>query len=205
MKNLQLLLLAFTFLAISNLNAQKPSCLVVTANRDTLSGIFVKADEQLTILQMSDRQRIELQPGAIYEYALLQPDGSMISYQFIKHPKTGRMKPMRRLVDGYYKLFLDKEPSRSSVNLALPKNSSVPSLTSVYYLASYSEDAVEVSPKLWETVLKTHLADCAPVLEHIDRKHFKFKDLPSIVASYNAYVRQTIANERKADSILLEK
>lgn len=207
MKKTQFLLAVFLFLFSFNVQAQKMPCLVVTTNFDTLYGIFIKADSELTIIQTIDRQKIMLKPEAVYEYALLQADGTAISYQFIKHPLSGEHKSMRRLVDGYYKLFLDKEPSRSLVNPALPKNSPVQPLASVYYLATHREDAVKISHKSWATILKKRLADCATVVESIDRKQFKFKDLPAIVASYNAYVRQAIANERKVkvDSIILER
>ncbi|MFN7116904.1 MAG: hypothetical protein ACK4TA_08915 [Saprospiraceae bacterium] len=205
MKKTTILLVVFTTLVFFNLQAQKLPCWVVTTNADTLTGIFIKANHQHLVLQSADDQRIELQPETIYEYLLLQNDGTSVPYQFIKHPETGKRKPMQRLVDGYYKLFLDKEPAQSTVNPALPKNTSMPHQMSVYYLASYSEDAIEVSSKNWETVLKTYLADCDPLIESIERKKLKFKDLSAMVASYNAYMRRVLANQGKLEAPIMEK
>lgn len=205
MRKTYLLPIISLFLIPFGAAAQAVPCVVVTASFDTLTGIFVKSDDKLVFKQAYKKHRTALLPEEIYEYKLLQSDGTSISYQYIMHPKTGKRVPMRRLIEGYYKLYLHKESVLSSVNPALPKNSSVPRLASVYYLASYSEDAVEVSPRNWKQVLYKRLVDCPPLLESIAEKNFQFKQLPAIIASYNAFVRQDAVNQKKADAPILEK
>lgn len=203
MKKIYLLLFLLNNCLI--VSAQKSPCQVITARFDTLTGICIQADRQLILLQNDPKDKVVFHPEAIYEYALLQSDGTAIPYQYILQPETGQRKPMRRVVDGYYKLYVDKKRARSTVNPALPKNSSVPRLISVYYLTSYSEDAVEVSPKNWERVLYQRMADFPMLVENRMRNDFQFKQLPHIVAAYNAFVRQQVINQQKADTPIMEK
>lgn len=112
---------------------------------------------------------------------------------------------MRRLVDGSLKLYMDKVPSRSSVNPALPKNSSVPQYVTVYYLASSSEDAVEISIYNWKAILQNRLADYPALLQSIGQKGFRFKDLATIVATYNAFRRQEIIPKKEVEVISEER
>ncbi len=201
MKKTHVLTILLTLTLAVSAIAQKSPCRIVTSNLDTLFGTFIEADSKLIFTQSYNRQRIALRPEEVLEYALLQADGTEVVYQFILHAASGKRVPMHRLVDGYYKLYLHKEPKTSSVNPALPKNSPVPHMTSVYYLASYSEDAVKVSPRNWERVLQKRLADCPLLLEDIADKNFQFKHLPAVVATYNALMRQEIAIGKRQMSL----
>jgi|GEM_PF-2046344 hypothetical protein len=165
--------------------AQGYNCTVITNGRDTLTGKFIRADQTLTIHHTFTNRRLVLEPHQIHEFAITHPDGTQDVYHFIADPKTGRFKPMRRLIDGELKLFEDRVPTANAVNPGLPKGASRPPQRSVFYVATYSEDAVELNSQNWKEMLSEHLGDCPTLVENLQQKKYQFRDLPALIAAYN--------------------
>lgn len=179
------LLIALQLFAPIPTYLQVADCTIITNQRDTISGIFVSADQVLTIRPVWDKRHLVLHPHQIFEYALMRPDGTQDFYQFITMPGTNTIKPMRRLVDGDLKLFEHKEKQVSAVNPGLPKGASVPPKASIFYIGSYSEDVVRVTAQSWKAILKTRLQDCPALVKNLGQRGYRFSNLPSIVAAYN--------------------
>lgn len=193
-------LLIIVLSAVASLPAmgQRMPCILVTTNADTLIGTYVNADQNGLLLKWGNNQTVKFSLQQVHEYALLQADGTAIPYQYIIQLESGQRKPMRRLVDGKWKLYLDKVPFRSSVNPGLPKNAAVTHYTMVYYLSSDGVSAIKTTERTWKTLLQERMADCAMLMQHLGRNGYQFKDLPAIVAAYNAYVRQETINDKRA-------
>lgn len=194
----RLCLISLILLASSLAMGQKMPCILVTTNADTLTGTYVKADHQGLLLKWSNNQTMKFSPPQVHEYALLQADGTAIPFQYIIQLESGQRKPMRRLVDGKWKLYLDKVPFRSSVNPGLPKNAAVTHYTMVYYLSSDGVSAIKMTERSWKTLLQERMADCTMLMQSLGKNGYQFKDVAAIVAAYNAFVRQEIINENRA-------
>ncbi|MBK7871464.1 MAG: hypothetical protein IPJ74_12715 [Saprospiraceae bacterium] len=126
---------------------------VVTTKYDTLKGILIEQDNRLTLAVHPNQHRVSFQPKEILEYAVLHSDKEKEHYQFITIPGTKKLKPMRRVVNGELKLYVDKVEYTSKVNKGLPKGPTLVPKVDVFYIAHYSEDAEEVTRFNWKEVL----------------------------------------------------
>lgn len=165
--------------------AQADNCTVITSQRDTLIGKFISADQTLTIHHTFSNRRLVLHPQQVHEFAITRTDGTQDIYQFVTDPQTQQYKPMRRLVDGYLKLFEDKIKATNSVNPGLPKGSSIMPTTYTFYISHHSKDVAQITSQNWKNILTERLKDCPLLVQNLGSKDCKFSHLPSIIAAYN--------------------
>lgn len=192
------LFFALTLLAASNLLAQESICRIITIERDTAKGILVQIDEQLVIADMRNEEiRMSFQPQQVLEYTVFTPREEPTHYQFVTHPESGKLQPMRRQVDGPMKLYVDRENFSSRVNRGLPKGASVVPKVDVYYIGGYSDDVDKVTSHNWKTVLKQRLFDCPDLAEKIGSKGYKFRHLESMIIAYNLCIQRRSSEAKK--------
>lgn len=191
------LLLALELFATTPNFPEFSNCTVITSQRDTIVGVFVSADNTLTIRPIWNNRQIVLQPQQVFEYALTRPDGTQDFYQFVTKPGTKLLKAMRRLVNGDLKLFEDKEKRVSTVNPGLPKGASTPSQIKVYYVGAYSEDVVILTAQNWKPVLKERLKECPQLVENLGKRCYRFVNLPGIIAAYNVCRERILVNVKE--------
>lgn len=160
-------------------------CTVITSQRDTIIGKFISADKTLTIHHTFSNRRLVLEPQQVHEFAITLADGTQAFYQFVTNPKTKLVKPMRRLVDGNLKLFEDKVEWVNPVNAGLPKGSSPKPTMRIFYISTHSEDATALTAQNWKNVLAERLSDCPLLLKNLGDKGYQFKNIASIIATYN--------------------
>lgn len=191
------LFIALTLLATTSLFAQESICRIITTERDTAEGILVKIQEQLVIADMQNEEiRMTFRPKEVLEYTIFLPHEEPTHYQFVTNPETGKLKPMRRQVDGPMKLYIDRENFSSRVNRGLPKGASVVPKVDVYYIGGYSEDVEKVTSHNWKTVLRHRLSDCPEIAKKIGSKGYKFRHLESIIIAYNICLERRSSEAR---------